>query len=110
MALRDAGAEVVYIGLRRSAREIVSAAVQEDVDLIGISVLSGVHLAVTRELMEALAAAGAGHLPVVVGGTVPPEDVATLLAMGVAAVWQVGSPLDQTVAGTLAVAARRAAS
>ncbi len=104
MSLRDAGAEVLYLGLRRTAAEIVSAAAQEDADLIGLSVLSGTHLAAARDLLESLAAAGEEHIPVVVGGTVPPEDVATLLGMGVAAVWPVGSSLDDAVATTLTLA------
>jgi methylmalonyl-CoA mutase C-terminal domain/subunit len=111
MSLRDAGAEVVYLGLRRTAAEIVSAASQEDADLIGLSVLSGTHLAAARDLLDHLAAAGEQHIPVVVGGTVPPEDVATLLGMGVAAVWPVGSSLDDAVETTLALArAHRIAS
>ena len=111
MSLRDAGAEVVYLGLRRTAAEIVTAAVQEDADLIGLSVLSGTHLAAARDLMDQLAAAGAEHIPVVVGGTVPPADVVTLLALGVAAVWPVGSSLDEAVDTTLALArAHRVAS
>lgn len=105
MALRDAGAEVVYLGLRRSAPEIAAAAVQEDAQLVGLSVLSGVHLQVTRDVLDELRAVGGSSIPVVVGGTIPAEDVGTLLEMGAAQVWPVGSALDDVVSSTLALAA-----
>lgn len=83
-ALRDGGAEVVYTGLHRTPEEVVAAAVQEDVDVIGISILSGAHLTLVPKLLDQLRAAGAADLPVVVGGVIPDEDVAALKAMGVA--------------------------
>lgn len=104
MALRDAGAEVVYLGLRQSATQIASTAVQEDVDVVGISVLSGVHFSVSRELIEALQLAGVADIPVAVGGTVPPADVPGLLELGVGAVFPVGTSLDDAVSGVLALA------
>jgi methylmalonyl-CoA mutase C-terminal domain/subunit len=110
MALRDAGAEVVYLGLRRSTEEIAQVAVQEDVDVIGISVLSGAHLPLAASLVEALAAEGA-DVPVVVGGTIPASDVAVLRERGVAAVYPVGAALRDVVEGVLSLASReRAAS
>jgi methylmalonyl-CoA mutase C-terminal domain/subunit len=107
MALRDAGAEVVYLGLRRSASEIVQAAADEDGDVIGISVLSGAHLTLTRDLLRARHDLGLDDVPVAVGGTIPSADVETLQRLGVAAVFSVGSSLDDVVAGILGLAAER---
>ena len=103
MALRDAGAEVVYLGLRRSVPEIVQAALQDDVDVIGISVLSGAHLSLVDDLLKACEAEGV-RAPVVVGGTIPHDDVRALRDLGVAAVFGVGSRLDEVVDGVLALA------
>ena len=105
MALRDAGAEVIYLGLRRSPSQIVSAAVDEGADVIGISVLSGAHLALSRDLIEERARVGADDIPIVVGGTVPAADEAALRGIGVADVYPVGTPLDAVVEGLLAQAA-----
>ena len=105
MALRDAGAEVVYLGLRRTVPEIVQAAVHDDVDVIGISVLSGAHLALAGDLLEACDAGGV-HAPVVVGGTIPEADVRALRELGVAAVFPVGTGLHVVVDGVLALASR----
>ena len=105
MALRDAGAEVVYLGLRRTVAEIVQAAAQEDVDVIGISVLSGAHLPLARDLLQARGAEGL-RIPVVVGGTIPSDDVAALAELGVAAVYPVGVGLQDVVDGVLALASR----
>jgi methylmalonyl-CoA mutase cobalamin-binding domain/chain len=96
-ALRDAGFEVVYTGLRQRPTEIVAAAVQEDVDLIGLSILSGAHLELTAKVMRLLADAGAGGIKVVVGGVIPDEDVPALLGTGVARVFSAGVPLDALV-------------
>jgi methylmalonyl-CoA mutase C-terminal domain/subunit len=97
-ALRDAGLEIVYSGLKRGPEEIVAEAVQEDVDVIGLSVLSGAHLALTRKVLDGLEAAGAGDIRVVVGGTIPARDAETLLAMGVARVFPMGTRLPDIVA------------
>ena len=105
MALRDAGAEVIYLGLRRAVPEIVAAAVEDDADVIGISVLSGAHLALADDLLRALAAEGV-DVPVAVGGTIPEADAAALLRSGVAAVFPVGTGLHEVVDGVLALAAR----
>jgi methylmalonyl-CoA mutase, C-terminal domain len=105
MALRDAGAEVVYLGLRRTVAEIAQAAIQDDVDVIGISVLSGAHLPLTEDLLQALDA-DAVHIPVAVGGTIPAADVAALRELGVEAVYPVGTGLQEVVEGVLALAVR----
>jgi methylmalonyl-CoA mutase, C-terminal domain len=106
MALRDAGAEVIYLGLRRTVPEIVQAAIDDDVDAIGISVLSGAHLPLVRELMQRAAELGV-DAPVVLGGTIPAADVAPLLALGVTAVYSAGTSLPDVVAGILAAANAR---
>jgi methylmalonyl-CoA mutase C-terminal domain/subunit len=106
-ALRDAGFEVIYLGLRRTPREIVAAAIQEDVDAIGLSVLSGAHVGLSRKVLAELDSEGV-DIPIVVGGTVPERDVETLRALGVAAVFPTSTPLDDLVAGVrAAIEARR---
>jgi methylmalonyl-CoA mutase, C-terminal domain len=97
-ALRDAGVEVVYSGLKRTPEEIVQEAIEEDVDVIGLSVLSGAHVPLTRRVLEGLRAQDAGDIRVVVGGTIPPRDVATLSAFGVSQVFPMGTPLPAIVA------------
>ena len=97
-ALRDAGLEVIYSGLRRGAEEIVAEAVQEDVDVIGLSVLSGAHLTLSQKLLDRLSAAGAEDIAVVVGGTIPAKDAEALRAMGVRRVFPMGTPLPEIVA------------
>jgi len=96
-ALRDAGVEVVYSGLKRTPEEIVAEAIQEDVDVVGLSVLSGAHVPLTRRVLEGLRAQGAGDVRVVVGGTIPPRDVEALLALGVGRVFPMGTPLPEIV-------------
>jgi methylmalonyl-CoA mutase C-terminal domain/subunit len=108
MALRDAGAEVVYLGLRRSVVEIWRAASDEDVDVVGVSVLSGAHLPLARELLQARAAEGL-DIPVVIGGTIPAGDERALLDLGVAAVFPVGASLREVVDGVLAAAGEQVA-
>ena len=106
MALRDAGAEVIYLGLRRSVAEIVEAAIEDDVDVIGISVLSGAHLPLATELLEARDARGL-ETPIVLGGTIPVADAEELHALGVAAVYPAGSNLRDVVQGVLDAASER---
>ncbi|GGB38421.1 methylmalonyl-CoA mutase [Roseibium aquae] len=84
---RDCGMEVVYEGIRLTPAQIVNAAIEEDVHVIGLSILSGSHLALVRDVMERLRVAGADDIPVIVGGIIPDEDAASLKAMGVAAVY-----------------------
>ena len=104
MALRDAGAEVVYLGLRRTPEEIVGAAMEEDVDVIGISILSGAHLALVAEVLAVREAHDLTDLPVVVGGTIPRHDAEELRALGVAAVFPVGSSMPSVVESILSIA------
>ncbi len=96
-ALRDAGFEVVYLGIRQRPEVIASVAVQEDVQIVGLSILSGAHLALTAKTADALRAAGADDVKLVVGGTVPRRDVARLEAAGAAAVYPTGTPLESLI-------------
>ncbi|RMF91582.1 MAG: cobalamin B12-binding domain-containing protein [Nitrospinota bacterium] len=86
-ALRDAGFEVIYTGLHRTPEDVAEAAVQEDVDLIGVSILSGAHMALIPPLLDRLRANDAADIRVVVGGVIPQEDQQKLLDLGVAAVF-----------------------
>ncbi|WP_019069993.1 cobalamin B12-binding domain-containing protein [Streptomyces hokutonensis] len=95
--LRDAGFEVIFTGIRQRVDDIVAVAVQEDVAVVGLSILSGAHLALTTRVIEALRATGAEDIAVVVGGTIPPADVPKLLTAGAAAVFPTGTPLDTLV-------------
>ncbi|MBM0278014.1 cobalamin B12-binding domain-containing protein, partial [Micromonospora tarensis] len=95
---RDAGFEVVYQGIRLTAGQIVAAAVEEDVDLVGLSVLSGSHLAAVPAVLDGLRAAGRADLPVVVGGIIPASDADTLRAAGVARVF---TPKDFALTGII---------
>jgi methylmalonyl-CoA mutase, C-terminal domain len=90
-ALRDAGMEVIYTGLRQTPEMIVEAALQEDVDAIGLSILSGAHMALTPRLMELLRANDMTDIPVFVGGIIPNEDVPAMKEMGVAGVFGPGT-------------------
>jgi (2R)-ethylmalonyl-CoA mutase len=96
---RDCGFEVIYQGIRLTPAQIVSAAVQEGVHVVGLSVLSGSHLEVVPAVVDGLAAAGAGDIPVVVGGIIPPEDAAVLLGEGVARVF---TPKDYSMTQIMA--------
>lgn len=96
-ALRDAGMEVVYLG-HATPEQLVTAVVQEDPALVGLSSLSGNHLEDCRAVLDGLREAGAEGVPVVVGGTIPPADEPALAEMGVAAVFGTGSPLRTIVA------------
>jgi methylmalonyl-CoA mutase C-terminal domain/subunit len=96
-ALRDAGFEVIYTGIRQRPEVIAAIAVQEDVDVVGLSVLSGAHLGLTSKTIEALRANGASDVRVVVGGTVPESDVDALFDMGATAVFPTGTPIGTVV-------------
>ena len=96
-ALRDAGMEVIYLGLRQTPEMIVSAALQEDVQVIGLSILSGAHNAIVPQVMELLREQDMTDVLVIVGGTIPDEDAAKLKGLGVAAVFQPGASLDKIV-------------
>ena len=95
--LRDAGFEVIYTGIRQRIEDIVSIALQEDVAVVGLSILSGAHLALTARTVDALRAADAGDIALVVGGTIPQGDVQKVLDAGAAAVFPTGTPLDVLV-------------
>jgi methylmalonyl-CoA mutase C-terminal domain/subunit len=96
-ALRDAGFEVIYTGLKRTPEMIVSAAVQEDVDVVGLSILSGAHDTLAGKVVSGLRAAGADGIRVAVGGAVPEVDVPALRSLGVWAVFPTGTPLPEIV-------------
>ena len=96
-ALRDAGMEVVYTGLRQTPEMIVNAALEEDVQVIGLSILSGAHNAIVPRVMELLKQKGLTDVLVIVGGIIPDEDAAELKRQGVAAVFQPGAPLQDIV-------------
>jgi len=96
-ALRDAGMEVIYTGLRQTPEMIVNAALQEDVQVIGLSILSGAHNAIVPRVMDLLRAKDMTDVKVIVGGTVPSEDAEVLRQQGVAAVFQPGASLEAIV-------------
>jgi len=96
-ALRDAGMEVIYTGLRQTPEMIVNAAVQEDVDCIGLSILSGAHNAIVPRVTALLKERGADDILVVLGGTIPQQDTEFLKSQGVAAIFGPGTSLEETV-------------
>jgi len=96
-ALRDAGMEVIYTGLRQTPEQIVSAALQEDADVIGLSILSGAHNHICPEVLRLLKEQGLDDVLVVVGGIIPDIDAQRLKEMGVAAVFLPGTPLQDIV-------------
>jgi 2-hydroxyisobutanoyl-CoA mutase small subunit len=99
-ALRDAGMDVIYTGLHRTPQEVVTAAIQEDVDVLGVSLLSGVQMTVFPKIFDMLRTQGADDMIVVAGGVMPDEDVAALKKMGVKEVLLQDTPLDKVI-GTL---------
>ena len=107
--LRDAGLDVIYTGLHRTPQEVVEAAIQEDVDVIGISILSGAHMTVFPRVLSTLAERGADDILVVGGGVIPDEDVAVLTAMGVKAILLQDTPPEAIVAMIRRVVAERGA-
>jgi methylmalonyl-CoA mutase C-terminal domain/subunit len=96
-ALRDAGREVIYTGLRQTPEMIVSAAIQEDVDCIGLSILSGAHNVIVPRIAALLREQKAEDILLVLGGTIPEEDFSRLKESGVAAIFGPGTPLETTV-------------
>jgi methylmalonyl-CoA mutase, C-terminal domain len=95
--LRDAGMEVIYTGLRQTPQQIVSAAVQEDADVIGLSILSGAHNYICPEIIRLLKEKGMDDVVVVVGGIIPDADVAALNAAGVQGVFRPGTPMPEII-------------
>lgn len=96
-ALRDAGVEVIYTGLHQTPQQIVDAALSEDADFIGMSILSGAHMTLFAELMDLLNASDATDIVVFGGGIIPEADIPPLEAMGVARIFTPGTPTDQVV-------------
>ncbi len=99
LALRDAGMEVIYTGLHQTVEQIVRAAVQEAVDVVGLSIMSGAHLPICQKLLELMKAEGIQDIPVVVGGVIPKQDIPRLSQLGVAGVFPGGTSFDQIVGG-----------
>jgi len=98
LAMRDAGAEVIYTGLRRSPEKIAQVAVDEGVNAVGLSILSGSHKELVQDVMSALARLDARDIKVFVGGTIPAEDHGALTAMGVVGIFTSDMPLEATIA------------
>ena len=98
LALRDAGFEVIYTGLHQTVDQIVEAALQEDVDVIGLSILSGAHLPITAKLMEKMREAGIENKIVIIGGNIPERDSVPLKGLGVQGVFPTGSGFDRIAA------------
>lgn len=97
MALRDAGMEVIYSGRHVSPEDIVESAIEESVDILGVSILSGAHLSLCRRIADLLREKGVDNICFVAGGFIPDEDVAELKAMGVREVFGVGSPVGKII-------------
>jgi methylmalonyl-CoA mutase, C-terminal domain len=95
--LLDAGMEVIYTGLRRTNDEVVRAAIEEDVDWIGVSILSGAHLTLLPKLRQLLDAQGANDIRIIAGGIVPQEDIPMLKEKGVAQIFLSGTPISEIV-------------
>ena len=96
-ALRDAGMEVIYTGLRQTPEQIVTAALQEDADVIGLSILSGAHNHIAPKLMELIKSRGLDDVLVVIGGIIPDVDIPKLREIGVKGIFQPGTPIDEIV-------------
>ncbi len=96
--LRDAGFEVIYTGLHQTPEQIVATAIQEDVDVIGLSILSGTHMIVFPRILDLLRQHGAEHIAVIGGGTMLPKEMRELRALGVAGLWGVDSSTQEIVA------------
>ena len=98
LALKDAGMEVIYTGLHRTIDEIVKTALEEDVDVIGLSIYSGAHLPLSKKLMDNLKDKGISDKLILVGGNIPPGDISKLKSYGVTGVFPIGSRLEKIVA------------
>ena len=96
-ALRDAGMEVIYTGLRQTPEQIVAAALQEDADVIGLSILSGAHMHICPRIMELLSAKGLTDVLVVIGGIIPDVDIPKLNEMGIRGIFLPGTPMQEIV-------------
>lgn len=96
-ALRDAGMEVIYTGLHQTVDQIVNAALQEDVDVVGLSILSGTHLPICEKLIKGMKEKGIGDKMVVVGGVIPDRDIPKLQAMGIQGIFPNGTTFDKII-------------
>ncbi len=96
-SLRDAGFEVIYTGLRRTPEEIVNAAIQEDVDVLGLSILSGAHNVIFPKIMDLLKERGAGDVAVIAGGVIPDTDISALEKIGISKIFLPGSQTQKIV-------------
>jgi methylmalonyl-CoA mutase C-terminal domain/subunit len=96
-ALRDAGMEVIYSGLHQTVPSIVKMAIEEDVDVIGLSIMSGAHIPIARKLMELIGKEGLDNVMVVVGGVIPTKDIPTLQEIGVKGVFPGGTPFEESI-------------
>ena len=94
-ALRDAGMEVIYTGLHQTISSIVTQAIQEDVDVIGLSIMSGAHIPISRKLMDTIRKEGLDHILVVVGGVIPSQHFAVMKEMGIEGIFPGGSPFSE---------------
>lgn len=106
-ALRDAGMEVIYSGLHRLPEEVVDIAIQEDVDVLGVSLLSGAHMTLFPKLLKLLKEKGASDILVIGGGTIPDDDAKTLKGMGVAAIHPPGTLTTTIISDILRLTARK---
>lgn len=97
LALRDAGMEVIYTGIRRTPEQIVTTAIQEDVDVVGVSILTGAHMKLVPKILQLLKETGAQEIKVVVGGTIPKKDIERLKQMGVTEVFVPGTGIKEIV-------------
>ena len=96
-ALRDAGMEVIYTGLHQSIDQVINAAIQEDVDVIGLSIMSGAHLPICEKLIKKMEAKKMEDIRIVVGGVIPKRDIPPLQKMGIEGVFPGGTPFDQSI-------------
>jgi methylmalonyl-CoA mutase, C-terminal domain len=96
-ALKEAGMEVIYSGLHRTIDQIVNIALQEDVDIIGLSIMTGAHIPITEKLMKKMQGKGIFDKKVFVGGVIPAKDISKLKGLGVAGVFPGGTPLSETI-------------
>lgn len=106
-ALRDAGMEVIYTGLHQTVDQIVNAALQEDVDIVGLSILSGTHMTICEKLLKGMREKGIGDKAVVVGGVIPEKDIQRLYDMGIQGVYPNGTPFDTIIASLQKIANRQ---
>ena len=95
-ALKDAGMEVVYTGLHQTSHSIIKTAIEEDIDVIGLSIMSGAHIPISKKIMELVTKEGLGDVIVVVGGVIPTKDISLLKDIGISGVFPGGTPVSYT--------------